>query len=181
MPLKGKVTSRSAKKGKTLRKSTCTVTYDSESSGQDEPSVQDALRGITTMMASMNTRIEAMEGGNRKKRRVAFRDPADAPTSSADEAVPEAASSRSAAPHRVEEGESAAMRTTASTSRRTRVPPPPPGRPVDVSNIFTHDHELPLPAAAAAVFPPLPDMSETVRARVAQCPADPLLPLRGRG
>ena len=68
MPQKGKVTSRSAKKGKTLRKSTWAITYDSESSGQDEPSVHDALRGITTMMATMNTQLEAMEGGNRKKR-----------------------------------------------------------------------------------------------------------------
>ena len=130
MPQKGKVTSRSSKKGKSLRKSTRTATYDSESLGQDEPSVHDALCGITTMMATMNSRLDAMEGGNRKKRPVAFRDPTDANASSADEAVPEAASSRSAAPRQVDE-----------RGRGT---------------------------SAASVFPPLPDVSETVRARVAQ-------------
>ena len=64
MPQKGKSTARSSKKGKTLRKSTRAATYDSESSGQDEPSIHDALRGLTTMMATMNTRMDAMEGGS---------------------------------------------------------------------------------------------------------------------
>ena len=57
-------------------------------SGEDEPSVHDMLRGLTTMMATMNTRIGGIEGEGRKKRRVAFRNHPVAGRTSEDEAAP---------------------------------------------------------------------------------------------
>ena len=117
MPQKGKATARSTKKGKTLRKSTRTVSYDSESSGQEDTSLQEAVKGLTTMMAKISTRMDAMDGGSRKKRWVAFRDPVEDVSLSADEAVPAPAARRSAAPPIDEEEDYAA----AGPSHPTRV------------------------------------------------------------
>ena len=76
MPPKSKATGRSAKKGKALKKSArAAAVYDSNmTSGEEEPTVRDALRGITAMMATMSSRLDEMEGEGRKRRRVAFRD-----------------------------------------------------------------------------------------------------------
>ena len=94
MPPKSKATGRSAKKGKALKKSArVAAAYDSDlTSGEDEPSVCDALRGLTTMMATMSSRLDDMEGEGRKRRRVAFRNLLTASRSSEDEAAPETAS-----------------------------------------------------------------------------------------
>ena len=84
--------------------------------GEDEPSIRDMLRGLTTMMATMNTRMDGTKGEGRKKRRVAFRNHPVAGRTSEDEAAPETAGD-----HPVAHG-----RPRVELSLRPRVRPPPP-------------------------------------------------------
>ena len=127
MPPKTKATGHSAKKGKALKKSArAAAVYDSDlTSGEDEPTVRDALRGLTTMMVTMSSRLDDMEGEGRKRRWVAFRDLPTASRSSGDEAAPMTASGRLVARHLAEEGDAAAATVpAASTSIQPRSPPP---------------------------------------------------------
>ena len=86
MPPKNKATTRSGKKGKALKKKVTLMSQphsdsDWTSGGEDKVTVQDLLSNVTTMMASLNTRLEAIEGDGKKRRKVAFRD--DAPATQA--------------------------------------------------------------------------------------------------
>ena len=111
--------------------------YDSDlTSGEDEPSVRDALRGLTTMMATMSSRLDDMEGDGRKRRWVAFRNHPVTSRSSEDEAAPEAAGGHSVARHMAEE-EVFAAAAGASTSTYAR-PPPPRVQSTDTALIFSH-------------------------------------------
>ena len=66
MPPKNKATGRSAKKGKAARKTAAHATlsdFESDAtSGDDEPSVRDMLKGLSSMMSSLNTRMDEIEG-----------------------------------------------------------------------------------------------------------------------
>ena len=42
-------------------------------SGDEEPSMRNMVQSLTTMMASLNTRMDQMDGGGRKRRKVTFR------------------------------------------------------------------------------------------------------------
>ena len=73
MPPKNKASARSGKKGKALKKQNPPpLTSDSGVEG-DEPSVRDLLRNMTEMMTSLDTRLDTVEGDNRKKWKVAYR------------------------------------------------------------------------------------------------------------
>ena len=41
-------------------------------SGEDEPSMRNMLKGLTSTMTTLNTRMDDLEGGGQKKRRVSF-------------------------------------------------------------------------------------------------------------
>ena len=72
MPPKTKASGRLAKKSKAAKKSArVAAAYDSDlTSGEDEPSVRDALRGLTTMMATMSSHLDDMEEEGRKRRTI---------------------------------------------------------------------------------------------------------------
>ena len=71
-------TSKSGKKGKALKKRVPAVAHapsdsDLTSGGEGEDvSVKDLLSNMTTMMAALHTRMDAMEDEGKKKRKVAF-------------------------------------------------------------------------------------------------------------
>ena len=177
MPTKTKATGQAAKKGKTAKKNACVAAeLDSDmTSGEDEPSVRDVLRGLTTMMATMSTRLDDIEGDGRKKRRVAFRNYPAAGRSSEDEAAPETAGGYTVARRTAEEEVfTAAAGTSTSTSTHAR-PPPPHIQSTDPALIFSHptapppteaDDHTRRPAPAALL--PLPEVFYAVRASVAQ-------------
>ena len=77
MPPKSKATTRSDKKGKAVKKSvTAMVNSEHEldlTSGEEGPSMKNMFQSLTAMMALLNTRMDQMDGGGRKKRKVAFR------------------------------------------------------------------------------------------------------------
>ena len=86
MPLKNKATARSGKKGKALKKKAnptpqpkCTSDSDWTLGGEGEVTVKDLLSNMRAMMSTLNTRLEAIEGDDRKMRNVAFRGDAPAP------------------------------------------------------------------------------------------------------
>ena len=72
MPPKSKVTTRSAKKDKAGKeKVAAVVNSDHESDwtyGDEEPSIRNMVQSLPTMMASLNTRMDQMDGGGRKKK-----------------------------------------------------------------------------------------------------------------
>ena len=78
MPPNNKATPKSGKKGKTLKKRVPAVASthsDTEgtSGGEGEGvSVKDLLSSMTTMMAALHTRMDAMEDDRKKRRKVAF-------------------------------------------------------------------------------------------------------------
>ena len=80
MPLKNKATARSGRKGKGLKKQADPPPPPTSKSGgeEEDASVRDLLMNMTDMMASLNTRLQAIEGDSRKKRKVAFRGEAPA-------------------------------------------------------------------------------------------------------
>ena len=72
MPPKNKATARSGKKGKALKKQPLPLLTSELGRKEDDASVRDLRINKTDMMASLDTRLEAIEGDNRKKRNVAF-------------------------------------------------------------------------------------------------------------
>ena len=73
---KNKLSSRATKRSKDVRKSARVVESDFDSdgaSGSDEPSVKVILKNLSSMMATLSTGMDDMEGDGRKKRRVTFR------------------------------------------------------------------------------------------------------------
>ena len=74
MPPKNKATTRSTKKGKAVHtQPTAVVQSDNDTdwaSEEEEPSMRDALRNLTAMMATMNLRLNKMDGGGNKKEDV---------------------------------------------------------------------------------------------------------------
>ena len=191
MPPKTKASGRLAKKNKAAKKSARVAATDDSDliSGEDEPSVRDALRDLTTMMATMSSRLDDMEGEGSKRRRVAFRNHPAASRSSEDEAAPETASGRPVTCHLAEEEDfAAAAGTSTSTSNHARLPPPRV-QSTDSVLIFSHPPAPPLTEAddhtrglsSTPVLPPLPEVPEAICARVAQrlrAPSTPSASLR---
>ena len=76
MPPKSKLASRAAKRGKASKKTARVVQSDIDSdgaSGSNEPSVKDVLKDLSSMMATLSTRMDGLEGDGRRNRRVAVR------------------------------------------------------------------------------------------------------------
>ena len=100
MPPKNKASAKASKKGKALKKSsTPTAPSDHESdwtAGDDEHSVKDMFNNMTAMMPSLSTHMDEMEGGGRKKRKVAFH--GDPPARQMLAQAPEMASQPDSAP-----------------------------------------------------------------------------------
>ena len=73
MPPKSKATTRSAKKGKSVcSKPAAIAPSDNEAdwpSEEEELSMRDVVRNLTAMMASMNSRLNQMDGRGRKRRK----------------------------------------------------------------------------------------------------------------
>ena len=83
MPSKNKATIKYSKKGKAVKKTvTPTAPSDHESdwtSGEEEPSMKMMFSNLTAMMSSLSTCMDQVEGGGRKKRKVAFHSRAPTP------------------------------------------------------------------------------------------------------
>ena len=99
--------------------------------------MHDALRGLTTMMATMSSRLDDIEGDGRKRRRVAFRNHQAASRSSEDEAAPKTTGGHPVARHMAEE-EVFAAAAGASTLTSTHARPlPPRAQSTDLALIFS--------------------------------------------
>ena len=155
-----------SKKGKTLKKnSTPMATADHESdwtSGDNGPSVKDMFTNMTAMMASLSTHMGEMEGRGRKKGKVVFH--VNPPAWRTLAPAPEMASQPDAAPATMTslppprpQPHSSQERLAPSSSRNQL-----PSLPV------VHHEGLQVPYQDVAP-PRLPEVSEAVRARVAQC------------
>ena len=74
MQPKTKATARSVKKGKSVRKSVPVVQSDNDVdtdwASDEELSMRDTVRNLTAMMTTMNARLNQMDGGGRKRRKV---------------------------------------------------------------------------------------------------------------
>ena len=91
MPPKNNATTRSAKKGKAVKKKVSAVIMSEHKSEEEEPSMKDMFQNLTAMMTSLNQ----MDGGGRKKRKVAFHSRAPVPDTSL---PPDAASTAASQP-----------------------------------------------------------------------------------
>ena len=159
MPPKNKATTRSTKKGKSVsKKSAPVMEADHESdwtSGDDEPSMREMVRGLTSMMSSLNARMNQMDGGGRKKRKVTFRganQEAETSTPATTSAMVPAQPMTSQQPLLTHWAE------PADTCEATQLPPPSAPAPMSLRE-----------TESVSTAPPLPDVSEAVRACVAQC------------
>ena len=96
--------------------------------GKDELSVRDMLKGLSSMMATLSTRMDDIEGEGRKKRRVAFRNH----RTPEDEVVP------------VATGTSTSFHLTPTEAAAT-APPPSHHQTIDPAAIFSHQTTAILP------------------------------------
>ena len=152
-PQKNKATTKSAKKGKAVKRTvTSTAPFDHESDWtlhEDEPSMKEMFSNLTTMMSSLSTSMDQMDGGGRKKRKVAFHRLAPTPETSS---LPDVAH---------------ASTTHLPPSRpQNRLAPTPsvPQQPF----LPGADHVSPEAPFQEGARPHLPDVSKVVQTRVAQ-------------
>ena len=153
MPPKSKATAMSAKKGKPVRK-TATVSdneTDTDWASDEEPSMRDAIRSLTAMMTSMNARLNQMDGGERKRRKLTTAEPG----------IGVVATTR--APKQLQA--SPAPQLTYTTAP---LPPPALEHPTPVPMTSAHPLTPQDLGPPPTPLPPLLDVSEAVRTHVAQ-------------
>ena len=161
---KNKASAKSNKKGKILKKSSilaAPVDHDSDCTMGDEesePSVKALLANMMTMVASLSTQMDEMEGGGRKTRKVVFR------------GDPLARWMLATAPEMTSQPD--------PTTTMMSLPPTPPQphinqerlAPTSLGNqlppLPAHSHEGPEVTYPDVSPPHLPDVSEAVRAKV---------------
>ena len=119
--------------------------------------MRDMVQYLTAMMVSLISRMDQMDGGGRKRRKVTFRSTtpdADTSTPSAPSGAYSPATSQPSTsrlqPH---------DNVTVPASTAAMAQPHPPPAPAPVTAMTTYQENAP---------PPLPDVSEAVRARVTQ-------------
>ena len=123
-------------------------------SGDEEPSMREMVRGLTNMMTSLNSRMNQMDGGRRKKGKVSFR----GARQEGETSTPSGTTSMAAAPPSTSQQPPIARATELAYTHETQplpAPAPAPGSTMETESVTTTS--------------PLPDVSEAVRTRVAQC------------